>query len=56
MFLGSVRSLVKFRGQTYDNVHYFHKVCLRECLYVLVCLSEFYVLILIKINGDVPKN
>ena len=44
MFLGSG---VKFGGQTSKNVYDVRKVCLRECLCILVCLCEFYVFVLI---------
>ena len=48
MFLDNV--WIMFGGEIFKNVHVVRKVCLRNCLFVLVCFSEFYVFVLVEID------
>ena len=49
-YISVLRKCVKYGGQTSKNVHDVRKVCLRKCLCVFVCLSEFYVSALPEID------
>ena len=46
---------MKFRGQTFKNVHDVRKVYLEMTLCVLMCFVEFYVLVFDEIDVRDPK-
>lgn len=56
MFLGSVRSLFKFRVQSAKNIDDVREVFLRMYLCVFLCLDEFYMFVALKIGWDVPMT
>ena len=50
VFIGSLSSFMKLRGQTSKNVHDVWKVCLKTTLCVLACIVEFYVFVFDEID------